>query len=94
MADPISKTLIVFALLASLLLSSHASSDVPFIVAHKKASLNRLKSGAERVSVTIDIYNQGTSYAPIYHQFSFFPIFNLSLFEISITLFMHVLVNA
>ncbi|KAG2405184.1 uncharacterized protein HKW66_Vig0044390 [Vigna angularis] len=61
MADPISKTLIAFALLASLLLCSHASSDVPFIVAHKKASLNRLKSGAERVSVSIDIYNQGTS---------------------------------
>ncbi|QCD96819.1 translocon-associated protein subunit beta [Vigna unguiculata] len=63
MADPISKTLIAFALLASLLLCSHASSDVPFIVAHKKASLNRLKSGAERVSVSIDIYNQGTSTA-------------------------------
>ena len=36
------------------------SSDVPFIVAHKKASLNRLKSGAERVSVSIDIHNQGS----------------------------------
>ena len=63
MADPIAKVLIAFALLASLLLCSHASSDVPFIVAHKKASLNRLKSGAERVSVTIDIFNQGTSTA-------------------------------
>ncbi|XP_004493007.1 uncharacterized protein [Cicer arietinum] len=63
MADPISKPLISFLLIASLLLCSHASSDVPFIVAHKKASLNRLKSGAERVSVTIDIYNQGTSTA-------------------------------
>ncbi|TKY63004.1 Translocon-associated protein subunit beta [Spatholobus suberectus] len=63
MADPIAKALIAFALLASLLLCSHASSDVPFIVAHKKATLNRLKSGAERVSVTIDIYNQGTSTA-------------------------------
>ncbi|KAF4367704.1 hypothetical protein CsatB_021190 [Cannabis sativa] len=36
------------------------SSDSPFIVAHKKATLNRLKSGAERVSVSIDIYNQGS----------------------------------
>ncbi|KAG4912589.1 hypothetical protein JHK82_053175 [Glycine max] len=63
MADPIAKALIAFALLASLLLCLQASSDVPFIVAHKKASLNRLKSGAERVSVTIDIYNQGTSTA-------------------------------
>jgi translocon-associated protein subunit beta len=63
MADPISKPLIAFLLIASFLLCSHASSDVPFIVAHKKASLNRLKSGAERVSVTIDIYNQGISTA-------------------------------
>ncbi|KAK7395967.1 hypothetical protein VNO78_16614 [Psophocarpus tetragonolobus] len=63
MADLIAKALIAFALLAPLLLCSHASSDVPFIVANKKASLNRLKSGAERVSVTIDIYNQGTSTA-------------------------------
>ncbi|KAI5428037.1 hypothetical protein KIW84_033159, partial [Lathyrus oleraceus] len=63
MADPISKPLIAFLLIASLLLCSQASSDVPFIVAHKKASLNRLKTGAERVSVTIDIYNQGTSTA-------------------------------
>lgn len=63
MADPISKVLIAFALLTSLLLCSHASSDVPFIVVNKKATLNRIKSGAERVSVTIDIFNQGTSTA-------------------------------
>ncbi|KAK7311319.1 hypothetical protein RJT34_09374 [Clitoria ternatea] len=63
MADPISKALILLALVGSVLLCSHASSDVPFIVAHKKATLNRLKSGAERVLVTIDIYNQGTSTA-------------------------------
>nr|AFK38420.1 unknown [Lotus japonicus] len=65
MADPISKALILLSIVASLLLCSHASSssDVPFIVAHKKASLNRLKSGAERVSVSIDIYNQGSSTA-------------------------------
>ncbi|MBA0572059.1 hypothetical protein Goshw_022760, partial [Gossypium schwendimanii] len=36
-----------------------ATGDAPFIVAHKKASLTRLKSGSERVSVSIDIYNQG-----------------------------------
>ncbi|MBA0712232.1 hypothetical protein Golax_011346 [Gossypium laxum] len=36
-----------------------ATGDAPFIIAHKKASLNRLKSGAERVSVSVDIYNQG-----------------------------------
>ncbi|KAG4151570.1 hypothetical protein ERO13_D04G073700v2 [Gossypium hirsutum] len=40
-----------------------ATSDAPFIVAHKKASLTRLKSGSERVSVSIDIYNQGFSTA-------------------------------
>ncbi|KAL2240677.1 UNVERIFIED_CONTAM: hypothetical protein Sindi_0708900 [Sesamum indicum] len=43
--------------------STIASSDAPFIVAHKKASLTRLKSGSERVSVSIDIYNQGYSTA-------------------------------
>ncbi|KHG25019.1 Translocon-associated protein subunit beta [Gossypium arboreum] len=40
-----------------------ATGDAPFIVAHKKASLTRLKSGSERVSVSIDIYNQGFSTA-------------------------------
>nr|XP_043606887.1 translocon-associated protein subunit beta-like [Erigeron canadensis] len=40
-----------------------ASSDSPFIVAHKKATLNRLKSGSEKVSVSIDIYNQGSATA-------------------------------
>ncbi|KAF1879584.1 hypothetical protein Lal_00033241 [Lupinus albus] len=65
MADFMSKTLIALAVIAALLLCfSHAKdSDVPFIVAHKKATLNKLKSGTERVIVTIDIYNQGTSTA-------------------------------
>ncbi|KAG8501357.1 hypothetical protein CXB51_003529 [Gossypium anomalum] len=40
-----------------------ATGDAPFIVAHKKASLTRLKSGSERVYVSIDIYNQGFSTA-------------------------------
>ncbi|XP_020107605.1 translocon-associated protein subunit beta [Ananas comosus] len=40
-----------------------ASSDAPFVVAHKKVSLTRLKSGAERVSVSIDLYNQGSATA-------------------------------
>lgn len=54
----------IWAALALLLISSTlGSSDVPFIVAHKKASLTRLKSGAERVSVSIHIYNQGSSTA-------------------------------
>ncbi|XP_028771341.1 translocon-associated protein subunit beta [Neltuma alba] len=66
MADLIFKSLVALALFASSLLCSSlagASSDVPFILAHKKATLNRLKSGAERVAVTIEIYNQGTSTA-------------------------------
>ncbi|KAL7190170.1 hypothetical protein ACSBR2_022448 [Camellia fascicularis] len=40
-----------------------ASSDAPFIVAHKKATLTRLKPGIERVSVSLDIYNQGSATA-------------------------------
>ncbi|KAI4366766.1 hypothetical protein MLD38_022598 [Melastoma candidum] len=35
------------------------SSGVPFLVAQKKASRKRLKTGAERVLVSLDIYNQG-----------------------------------
>uniref|UniRef100_A0A5B6YQ19 Translocon-associated protein subunit beta n=1 Tax=Davidia involucrata TaxID=16924 RepID=A0A5B6YQ19_DAVIN len=64
MAKQIAKSLI-FLLFALFLVSPStlASSDAPFIVAHKKASLTRLKSGAERVSVSIDIYNQGSSTA-------------------------------
>ncbi|KAI7737661.1 hypothetical protein M8C21_003965 [Ambrosia artemisiifolia] len=44
--------------------SVFAGSDSPFIVAHKKATLNRLKSGFEKISVSIDIYNEGS--APAY----------------------------
>ncbi|XP_022983434.1 translocon-associated protein subunit beta isoform X1 [Cucurbita maxima] len=55
---------LIHLLLALLFVSSTiASSDVPFIVAHKKATLTRLKSGVERVSVSIEIYNQGSSTA-------------------------------
>ncbi|KAL9996284.1 hypothetical protein Hdeb2414_s0720g00939321 [Helianthus debilis subsp. tardiflorus] len=42
-----------------------ATSDSPFIVAHKKATLNRLKSGAEKVSVSIDLYNQGSAFVEL-----------------------------
>ncbi|KAK4775301.1 hypothetical protein SAY86_010236 [Trapa natans] len=63
MAHPI-YTSTISALLVLLLLSPCLGiSDVPFIVAHKKASLNRLNSGVERVSVSIDIYNQGSATA-------------------------------
>ncbi|KAK6928577.1 hypothetical protein RJ641_007168 [Dillenia turbinata] len=61
MANPIVSSL-VFVLISLYVVSSAiASSDTPFVVAHKKASLTRLKTGAERVTVTIDIYNQGSS---------------------------------
>ncbi|KAF3435300.1 hypothetical protein FNV43_RR22387 [Rhamnella rubrinervis] len=63
MANQIPKPLICGLLALFLLSTTLGSSDVPFIVAHKKASLTRLKSGSERVSVSIDIYNQGSSTA-------------------------------
>ncbi|KAG6435096.1 hypothetical protein SASPL_106747 [Salvia splendens] len=56
----------IFILAALLLASSTiATSQAPFIVAHKKASLTSLKPGSERVSVSIDIYNQGSAYIAV-----------------------------
>lgn len=55
----------LFSLLISLFLlvsPSIAITDGPFILAHKKVSLERQKSGMERVTVSIDIYNQGSAY--------------------------------
>ncbi|CAN4079056.1 unnamed protein product [Withania somnifera] len=40
-----------------------SGSDGPFIVAHKKATLTRLKPDIERLSISIDIYNQGSATA-------------------------------
>ncbi|RXH69675.1 hypothetical protein DVH24_037459 [Malus domestica] len=62
MAISIGSALLSTVVALLLFTSVLASSDLPFIVAHKKASLNRLKSGVERVLVSIDIYNQGSSY--------------------------------
>lgn len=77
------KSLICLLLVVVLLsVPVFSSSDGPFIVAHKKASLNRLKTGAERVSVSVDIYNQGSAYAFLlsctkkFSNFSFYPLFN------------------
>lgn len=39
------------------------SSDAPFVLAHKKVSLDRLKTGVERVTVSIDLYNEGSATA-------------------------------
>ncbi|KAM0954672.1 hypothetical protein ACFX13_023579 [Malus domestica] len=63
MAISIGSALLSTVVALLLFTSVLASSDLPFIVAHKKASLNRLKSGVERVLVSIDIYNQGSSTA-------------------------------
>ncbi|KAM7471558.1 hypothetical protein LguiA_009741 [Lonicera macranthoides] len=52
------------SLLALLFISAtFAETDSPFIVAHKKVSLTRLKSGSERLYVTFDIYNRGSTTA-------------------------------
>ncbi|XP_009344198.2 translocon-associated protein subunit beta [Pyrus x bretschneideri] len=63
MAIPIGSALLSTVVALLLFTSALASSELPFIIAHKKASLNRLKSGVERVLVSIDIYNQGSSTA-------------------------------
>ena len=66
MAKPRSGFLVVVVLLlAALVLAASpaalATSDAPFMVAHKKVSLTRHKSGVDRVSVSIDLYNEGLS---------------------------------
>ncbi|AED91976.1 putative translocon-associated protein subunit beta [Arabidopsis thaliana] len=63
MAVAVAKLLISAMAVFMLVSASFATSEVPFMVVHKKATLNRLKSGAERVSVSYDIYNQGSSSA-------------------------------
>nr|XP_009788359.1 PREDICTED: translocon-associated protein subunit beta-like [Nicotiana sylvestris] len=53
--------LTILAILALFAVSSvTAASETPFVVAHKKASVVKLKSGSERVSVSIDVYNHGS----------------------------------
>lgn len=61
MAIPVAKRLISAMVVFMLLSASFATTEVPFMVVHKKASVNRLKSGAEHVLVSIDIFNQGSS---------------------------------
>ncbi|MBA0829219.1 hypothetical protein Goarm_013837 [Gossypium armourianum] len=55
--NPLIKAFFIIFLVSAA--TATATGDAPFIIAHKKASLNRLKSGAERVSVSVNIYNQG-----------------------------------
>ncbi|THG11026.1 hypothetical protein TEA_023357 [Camellia sinensis var. sinensis] len=77
MATQIAKCL-VSVLIAALFLTL-ASSNAPFIVAHKKATLTRLKSGVECVSTSIDIYNQGSAYAipPFPFSLVFFDLYEI-----------------
>ncbi|KAG9148508.1 hypothetical protein Leryth_023611 [Lithospermum erythrorhizon] len=57
----------IFVVLLSVFLTSFSAlglSENPFIVAHKRVTLTKLKSSsAERVSVSIDIYNRGSATA-------------------------------
>ncbi|XP_027124013.1 uncharacterized protein [Coffea arabica] len=53
--------LLALILVALSVFCAIALSETPFSLAHKKASLTKLNSGCERVSVTIDIYNRGLS---------------------------------
>ncbi|CAN7114171.1 unnamed protein product [Brassica rapa subsp. narinosa] len=63
MAIPLAKLLISAVAVFMLVSASFATSEMPFMVVHKKATLNRLKSGAERVLVSFDVYNQGSAAA-------------------------------
>ncbi|KAI7990588.1 hypothetical protein LOK49_LG12G03074 [Camellia lanceoleosa] len=61
MVTQIAKCLVSVLIVAMFL--TLASSGASFIVTHKKATLTRLKFDVERVSASIDIYNQGSATA-------------------------------
>ncbi|KAM3253421.1 hypothetical protein P3L10_007491 [Capsicum annuum] len=65
MADCARKFLLATTVLGLVCLSwtISAFSEGPFIVAHKKATLTRLKPDLERLSISIDIYNEGSATA-------------------------------
>lgn len=63
MADCARKFLLATVLAVLCFSWTIAASDGPFIVAHKKASLTRLKPDIERISISIDIYNEGSATA-------------------------------
>nr|XP_043606799.1 translocon-associated protein subunit beta-like [Erigeron canadensis] len=63
MMNPLISLLAAVVLLLAASSVNAIGSDAPFIVAHKKATLDRLKSGSEKVSVSIDIYNHGSATA-------------------------------
>ncbi|KAL0685449.1 hypothetical protein Bca4012_052297 [Brassica carinata] len=59
--------LVFLALISASMATSE--SEFPFMVVHKKASLSSIKSGVQRVFVTVDIYNQGSSGQVLSHSF-------------------------
>ncbi|KAF3509828.1 hypothetical protein F2Q69_00000559 [Brassica cretica] len=85
MAIPSAKLLISAVAVFMLVSASFATSEMPFMVVHKKATLNRLKSGAERVLVSFDIYNQGSALA-LYLFASFFSAIHLmAAYDVTLT---------
>ncbi|KAL9239389.1 hypothetical protein vseg_013719 [Gypsophila vaccaria] len=65
MATIITSWKLGFTMIAAMLITFSAASsnslESPFIVAHKKASVTKLANGVERVSVSIDVYNHGST---------------------------------
>lgn len=61
--------LTIIAALSMIFISTAAFADSgnsPFIVAHKRVSQRKISSDLERVSVSIDIYNAGSEYSPLF----------------------------
>ncbi|CAN4082248.1 unnamed protein product [Withania somnifera] len=80
MADCARKFFLATVLAVACLSWTISGSDGPFIVAHKKATLTRLKSDIERISISIDIYNQG--YATAYDVSLYDDNWSQDVFEI------------
>ncbi|KAH9329335.1 hypothetical protein KI387_001443 [Taxus chinensis] len=55
-------TFVAVAVVLSLLCAA-SSTEIPFMVVHKKASLAKVSSDTERLTVTIDLYNRGSTTA-------------------------------
>ncbi|TVU18439.1 hypothetical protein EJB05_34540 [Eragrostis curvula] len=61
MATP--RSLLPILLAVALAATAAAAGDAPFVIVHKKVSLSRPGPGVERLTVTLDIYNQGATTA-------------------------------
>ncbi|KAF3337493.1 Translocon-associated protein subunit beta [Carex littledalei] len=55
--------LLLFAIAGCAAIAHASDASIPFLLAHKKVSLERLKSGSEQVTVSIDLYNEGSTTA-------------------------------